>query len=354
MTYFIKNGNIFRPTDESHLDIHNEMPAGNYVIKVDANGIMYFEIVDNFEFKSKRYGSNEQNTNRILSTFLSRENSTGVVLTGEKGSGKSLLAKTVCMEAAEQGITTIIINAAYRGDGFNTLIQQIEQPAIVLFDEFEKVYDREEQEDLLTLFDGVFPSKKLFIITCNDKWRIDDHMRNRPGRVFYMIQFYGIEPEFIKEYCEDNLKNKSHIKKICNISTLFSQFNFDMLKALVEEMNRYDETPEQALKILNVRPEFSADATYTVELKCKGKILNNDERFGIPKEWMGNPLKKAFELNHYTDKTFKKVIYSKFTVDDIVEVDSSSGSFSFENASGNELKLTKVMMTKAADYFDMF
>ncbi|HRZ82907.1 MAG TPA: hypothetical protein P5069_10620, partial [Candidatus Hydrogenedentes bacterium] len=45
-------------------------------------------------------------------------------------------------------------------EAFNTFMQAIEQPLVVLFDEFEKVYDDQEQQALLTLLDGVYPSNK--------------------------------------------------------------------------------------------------------------------------------------------------------------------------------------------------
>ena len=165
---------------------------------------------------------------------MDRDASTGVMLTGEKGSGKTLLAKNVSFEAAKQGIPTIIINAAWCGDAFNSLIQSIEQPAIILFDEFEKVYDKDDQQQILTLLDGVFPSKKLFVLTCNDKWRVDVHMRNRPGRIYYMLDFAGLDHDFIRDYCADNLKAQEHTEAVCKISSLFDEFNFDMLKALID------------------------------------------------------------------------------------------------------------------------
>jgi SpoVK/Ycf46/Vps4 family AAA+-type ATPase len=203
----------------------------------------------------------------MISTFMSRDKSTGVLLTGEKGSGKTMLSKNICNELASKcGVPTIVINAPWHGDKFNTLIQSIQQPCVVLFDEFEKVYDSEQQQSMLTLLDGIYSSKKLFVLTCNDKWRIDTHMRNRPGRIFYYMNFKGLDENFIREYCQDNLNNKEHIDKLVNIASVFSAFNFDMLKATVEEMNRYDETPAQALTLLNVKAEFDSGTQYEVEV----------------------------------------------------------------------------------------
>ncbi len=355
MTYFLRSGTTFRPSDEANLDLHTELPAGNYIIKEDQFGNMFFESVDSFEFNTKRYGDNTKNTNRIISTFMKREASTGVMLTGEKGSGKSLLAKTISIEAAKMGIPTLIINSAWHGDKFNKFIQDIEQPCIVLFDEFEKVYDSDEQESMLTLLDGVFPSKKLFLLTCNDKWRVDQHMRNRPGRIFYMIDFKGLSMDFIREYCDDNLVNKTHIEKICNIASLFAQFNFDMLKALVEEMNRYDETPEDALAILNVKPEFDDGNKFTVDLKIVGKTIvkDNEER-----EWKGNPLQQPVRLEFMEllkdsdGDEYKDWETETFTHANLVKIDPNSGKFHFKK--GDATLVLSRKKEKSFSYYDAF
>lgn len=113
-------------------------------------------------------------------------------------------------------------------------------------------------------------------------------MRNRPGRIFYMLDFKGLEVDFIREYCEDQLRDRKQIDNVCKISTLFSQFNFDMLKALVEEMNRYGESAQEAMKMLNAKPEFSESVKYDVQVVVKGKSLTNDNI--SPVKWRGNPL----------------------------------------------------------------
>jgi hypothetical protein len=264
------------------------------------------------------------------------------MLNGEKGSGKTLLAKQLSIDAATQGIPTIIINEAWTGDKFNKFLQDIEQPCVVLFDEFEKVYDSQDQERALTLLDGVFPSKKLFVITCNDKWRVNEHMRNRPGRIYYMLDFKGLEAGFITEYCEDVLINKTHIEKICSIATLFEQFNFDMLKALVEEMNRYDESPQDALKMLNAKPEFNNSSKFDIQLFIQGVEMKRPELQNIT--WHGNPLAQPIHVDYDTDPdgddsdTYQTEL---FTPNDIKKVDAQNGSFNYLNGAGNLLVLTR-------------
>ena len=366
MTYFLKNGNTFRVSAKEALDLHEALPAGNYIIKENPmSGELFLEHILDFEIKGKTYGDHMTNCKRILSTFNDRPATTGVMLTGEKGSGKSLLAKAVSIEGAKNGIPTIVINAPWHGDKFNSFIQTIDQPCIVLFDEFEKVYDSQEQEAILTLLDGVFPSKKLFMLTCNDKWRVDSHMRNRPGRIYYMIDYKGLDMTFIVEYCEDNLENKTYIQKICSIASLFNEFNFDMLKALVEEMNRYNEAPEQALKMLNAKPEFDDGNKYTTALTIKGVPI--EQKHLETREWKGNPLQSKINLSFkvsdsgavWTDKDENDEEAdwnwdeAMFNPSEIQKIDPQSGTFIFMNKDGIALTLTKVK-EKNFHYYDAF
>jgi len=328
--YFLKSGNTFRVTSKEALDMHEYLPAGNYVIKEDQFGNLFLESIDDFEFKGKRYGDNIRNADRIISTFLDRPASTGVLLTGEKGSGKTLLAKNVCMQAKKQSsIPTIVINAPWAGDKFSSFLQSIEQPCI---------------------------------LTCNDKWRIDHHMRNRPGRIFYMMDFKGLDSDFIREYCMDNLNDKKHIEKICNIAVLFNQFNFDMLKALVEEMNRYNENPEEALRMLNIKPEFDSGNRYEVKVILDGEEL--DEKILETKHWEGNPLQNKINIDYRAydevgvqngDEVVHDFDWERlyFTQTDLKKIDPQTGKFVFTNIEGQTLTLTKVK-EKQYNYYGAF
>lgn len=343
MSYFIKNGNTFKVADKDSLDIQETLPVANYIIKQDQFGNFFLETVDSFEFKGKKYGDNDRNRDRIFNTFMSRAAATGVMLTGEKGSGKTLLAKTLAIKCAEEGVPCILINQPWRGEAFNSLLQDISQPCMVLFDEFEKIYDSDEQEEMLTLLDGVFPSKKLFVITCNDKWRVNQHMRNRPGRIFYSLDFKGLDTDFITEYCHDNLDNLDHIDGVVTMGSLFSEFNFDMLKALVEEMNRYKETAQEAMKMLNAKPEFDEGSKYKVTVvPVGGQPL---DKFDGGEYWEGNPLmqRRNWEYGYdpEPDNDDGDWYNMRFSSRDLKKVDAKEGKFIFVNGAGDQLVLVR-------------
>jgi len=358
MTCYLRDGDMFSPANEASLNMHDKLPPGNYIIKQNPQThAFYFVKIEDFEFKGKIYGDTSRNVDRILQTFFSRPNATGVMLSGEKGSGKSLLSKLLSIEAATQhGVPTIVINNAWTGDDFLALIQGINQPCIVLFDEFEKVYQEyRKQESILTLFDGVFPSKKLFILTINDVQRLDSHMLNRPGRMYYAIDYSGLDPQFVAEYCRDNLKNQAHSDEVGKIASIFAKFNFDMLKALVEEMNRYNEAPYDALKLLNIKPQTDQGGVYAVELSREGKVIEKVQT----KQWRGSPLSQQrfqiiissddneYEYDDYDDEDETgptgHTSPASFTVNDLVEVDRINGKrFIYKNAKGYEVVFTLI------------
>lgn len=338
MSYYFRKGNTYFQAAEKAVDLTDTLPTGTYTVKKDPNsGTLYFEIVDDLTIPAKRYGTLDKDAKRIINTFIDRPASTGVLLSGEKGSGKTLLAKTLSVFLMEQNIVTIIINTALSGEDFNCFIQELKQPALILFDEFEKVYDREEQQEVLTLLDGVYPTKKLFVLTCNDKYRVDEHMKNRPGRLFYSMEFSGLEKDFIREYAEENLNDTAKLDGIITISALFPKFNFDMLKALVEEMNRYNESAQEAVRMLNTKPDTGHAARYKVS------VNSADER--VPdswfvKSWAGNPLGTvAIVAEGPGEEDYYEFF---FTNSDLKRIDGESGKFLFKDENGTELTLERV------------
>jgi hypothetical protein len=185
-------------------------------------------------------------------------------------------------------------------------------------------------------------------------------MRNRPGRIFYSLDFKGLEQDFIIEYCEDNLNNKTHIQGVCRVAAMFDQFNFDMLKALVEEMNRYNESPSESMKMLNAKPEFGGDSKYKVTLQVKGLDIPTDV---IEQEtWTGNPLTNRVSIDYkvYEDTPVAEGEErewnwedARFGQEDLKQIDPTAGKFVFINAAGDRVTLNRVK-EKTFHYYDAF
>lgn len=346
MTYFVNSGTKWKPYPEAAIELQKALPGGNYAIRKDPFDSLYFDTLAPFTVPSKLYGDVTTHTQRVITTFLDRAGSTGVLLSGEQGSGKTLLAKNISYTLAKQGVPTIIIAQPWHGEMFNALIQSISQPCVIMFDEFEKVYKRDEQVHLLTLLDGVFSSKKLFLLTCNDECAIDARMKNRPGRIFYLLRYKGLPRAAIIEYCEENLDNKAHVEAVASAAAVFNEFNFDMLKALVEDMNRYGEHPAKVLELLNASPRDDASSgRYSIRLFIDEKEITGDDL--ITTALFSHPLATEFdvafyevdnnlppELSHLQESvTGKKPKYSseiEFEPEDFAKHDHKTGEFIFK------------------------
>ena len=335
MSYYLKDGEILWPTEQGVYDVRSKLPVGTYTVGNHPMKGWYLKPMDEFKVKGKIYGNTTARAERILNTFHKRPNATGVLSVGEKGSGKTMLTKLTSEKAAEQGIPTIVINTPFTGDSFNLFIQSIDEPCVVIFDEFEKVFDAEQQEAILTLLDGVYPSKKLFMLTANDKYRVNAMMRNRPGRIFYFLEYKGLDAAFIEEYCNDNLINKVHIPQICRMTLLFDSFNFDMLAALVEEMNRYEESPKQAMEMLNAKPYDAGSIRHNVEVTVGGKAVKPDNMY--PSQIRGNPIAQEemeFHITTYANEEAEEncdgeQINLEVTPSHLKKIDPVAGIFTY-------------------------
>lgn len=340
---FVKKGSEFFIQGPDERDIYETLPAQIYTVHTSMTVGYYLSIADPFELPKRVYGDTMVKADRIVNTFQVRPRSTGVLLAGEKGSGKTLLSKVICNKAIAAGMPVLLITSPHRGDSFLSFLEEIKQDCVILFDEFEKVYPtKEEQAPLLTIFDGIFSNKKLFLLTVNDTGFVTGPMKNRPGRIFYNINFQGLDSDFIQEYCEENLEDKTKIPQIHMLGTLFRAFSFDMLQAIVEELNRYGENPADLLDILNTKPESGGSKSYNVELTVQGVLVAQDRLYDP--RWDGNPLIRSPYIEYKVDPADDDVPdrTAIFTVAELVKMNVPLGVYSYKNADGDTLTLTRV------------
>jgi hypothetical protein len=241
------------------------LPVVTYALEQDTlSGQLYLMTVAPFTVPSKLYGSTTADATRILRTFQDRARITGVLLSGDKGSGKTVLAQQISLLAAQQGLATILVGRMVPGQLLAPFLQALPTPAVVLFDEFEKVYGETSQQDtLLSLLDGTMGARALLVFTVNVLRDLTPYLLNRPGRIFYHLRFAGLTEAFVREYVADVLRDPTQIDAVVAVASRFPACSFDILKALCEEVNRYGEDPIEAVRYLNADLE-QEDAHYLV------------------------------------------------------------------------------------------
>jgi hypothetical protein len=262
---YIKTNRQVRLTD-SNVESFDLLPKGTYLTKFDAPNNCYFlELTEDFTIPNKLYGNSDMLSNRYVKTFTEGSKNMGILLTGLKGTGKSLTAK---LTALKSNIPVILITEEFTGEEFKSFLNSIKQEVVVFIDEFEKVYvENDSQQSLLSLLDGIFEGKKLFIFTSNMKDRINQYMLNRPGRIRYLAEYDSLDETVITEVIEDTLVDKTQTEDLLSVLDVLGIVSMDVLVGLISEMNSYNEGAKEAIKYLNIRPE---DSQYSVVIIIDG------------------------------------------------------------------------------------
>lgn len=250
----INTGNIYRIYDNS-MKTYDSLPARAYTVCFDKQTGFYLEGYSDIEIKEKTYGVHESKVTKVLNAFKQFNRNLGVILSGDKGIGKSLFSKMLAKSAIEQGIPLLVVNTYY--PGIADYLDSIEQEVMILFDEFDKTFVSKEQgpspqAEMLTLFDGIAQGKKLFVVTCNNLRGLNDYLVNRPGRFHYHFAFnYPTDAE-ITEYLQDKLQEQ-YYKEITKVISFAHKINlnYDCLRAIAFELNCGDPF-EEVIKDLNI------------------------------------------------------------------------------------------------------
>ena len=266
--FFQQPGAITIAPDFSGIAL-DRVPAGYYRIGFNREiGQFYLANVDPLQVADKIYGNLLKHLPRIEEAFANQtDKPLSILLEGLKGSGKSLLMKTLAKRFVENedGIV-LMCNIAFTGDDYFEFLQKITQKKIVLMDEFDKVYkEKEDRNKILTLLDGNFASHTMFILTMNAGIASGnfEFFHNRPGRVMFNIKFKGVPLDVIEAYTRDHLTDLSKLVDIMQLVKRFTDFNMDMLSKLINEINHCaDLTVEEVTEYLNVKPDLTLDDVY--------------------------------------------------------------------------------------------
>ena len=243
-------GNLLVP--QQAVQAVDVLPQGTYYVRFNPQIGYYLEKVEDFELPSKIYGDTNV-VNRWLVSYHANQRNTGIILTGVKGSGKTLLSKKC---AIDSGLPIIIIDTPYDDSDFVSFITNPELGDVCVFvDEFEKVFEEESSVNtLLTILDGTFNTHNLFIFTCNQMYA-NEYLINRPSRIRYRMHFESLPEEVIDEVIADLLQHKEYIESIKSVLFTVRVVTFDLLITLIKEVDLFNEPATIVASYLNIIPE---------------------------------------------------------------------------------------------------
>lgn len=240
---FIKVGDriVFKPTTDG-LDYELE-PGKVYTLEVDKwSDEISFKLAPDFSMPSKIYETDEDKrfVSKVLNYYNKSENgTTGVMLSGLKGSGKTVTAKNIALQS---NLPIILIDKGFRPSFLIKLFNKMsETEACFLFDEIDKLGEDYDDDYLLKILDGANSSgKKLMLCTCNDADDINEYLVDRCSRIRYWREFDELSASMIQNILEDKLNDKEEIKPLTDfIIENFAVVSFDNIASFVDEVNEY-------------------------------------------------------------------------------------------------------------------
>ena len=252
MSEFVKVGNkiINKPVGFDYDLIDGKI----YNLKYDRYGVgAYFEEDGTLNLPKKVYSTLNDKI------FISRVNryfnntdklSTGVMLSGIKGTGKTVMAKVI---ASNSKLPVIVVDEDFPTSQINDFFRKFTHPVAVIFDEVDKRWDTEE---LLGWLDGVQTNaKKLVLFTCNNEDRVSNYLKDRCSRVRYTRHFDANDnARFLKEILKDKGITEDKIEETYDfIVNNFRLLSIDNILSFIDEKLMFsDLTNEQILKDLNI------------------------------------------------------------------------------------------------------
>ena len=270
----VQSGTMFMIYDDS-VKTYDKLPVGAYEVGCGKMTGFFLKTRNDFKVTEKVYGNHSEKVDKVLKSFQLADRNFGLILSGQKGIGKSMFMRVLAERAGNLGYPVIVVNGYI--PGIDSFLGSIEQEVIVLFDEFEKTFRQDDdhhepQEEMLSLFDGTDGGKKLFIITCNEVRKLNTYLLNRPGRFHYHFEILPPSGEEVKEYMIDKLDHAywDQIDKVVSLANSI-YMTYDYLRAIAFELNQ-GYTLDEALADLNIA---RAQAEFNITVTVHGGIEYN-------------------------------------------------------------------------------
>lgn len=252
--HIVESGKRYRIFNNA-ITTYDQLPPKTYRVDYDPE-TRIFSLLETHDFEipeTKIYGQHLDKVKKVLNSMDKMNRNLGVILSGDKGIGKSLFSKCLGLKARKKGIPVILVNEYH--EGIANFLEEIEQTVMILFDEYDKTFDEKKhncQAEMLSLFDGVSAGKKLFVITCNEIQSLSQYLINRPGRFHYHFRFLYPTADEIRDYMEDKL-DKQYYDEIENVIafSVRMNLNYDCLRSIAFELNNGLKF-QQAINDLNI------------------------------------------------------------------------------------------------------
>ena len=231
---WLQSNNTYKKV-EGDFSTVDTVPVGIYNIGLSISGWYLEKYADKFTFNYKMYGLQTEFCEHVLKTYKNTKGNFGIMLTGTKGTGKTVTAKTLANDfnlpviiVKDMGETNQAMIEFFGGFNFD---------CVLFFDEFEKNFS-EKDSTILQIMDGVYSSeyRKIFLLTTNEM-SINENMVGRPSRIRYVRRFGNLDLKTVEEYLDDALEVPEARQELIDFIDTLTISTIDILKTIVNEVN---------------------------------------------------------------------------------------------------------------------
>ena len=269
---FIKLGENIVPKPEG---TDYELINGKVYDLMEESGVgVYLKETKDFEFP-KNYSLSDEDL-RFIKKSINAFNrttkmTTGVMLSGIKGSGKTLMAKYI---AKQTKLPIVVVDPRVYALDVEVFFSKTDTPCCIIFDEIDKQWNTSK---LLSFLDGVKPTcKKLVICTCNKEDDIDAYLNDRCSRIRYKKRFTSLDKTAAFAVINEVINNKA--KAEAATEYLFAKaklISYDNTAIFAEEIrNNPNESFDSIFSDLNIST-IDENKQNTTQSKSKNVIENS-------------------------------------------------------------------------------
>lgn len=310
-----RHDNTYLPSSDSAAT--KLLPPGIYNFQAMPDRWWLERTASRFVFPYKIYGSQDAIIDRIKHAWATLPGNIGVLLNGLKGTGKTITAQQIVNWAIDEGM--VVLNAQ-RPVPLAMIMDKVEQPMLILYDEFEKTHDEKQhqgaQQQMLSAMDGLSRGlhRRLFVFTTNTR-AVNENFIDRPSRIRYHWEFGRMAIDVIEALLDDLLDFELVHLRSEVISYLNSRevLTFDVAKAVIMECNAFRQGPETFKACMNLTER--APTAYKLEIvHSDGRLTNIASYFrSTSSQWLAALLSKSGQqryLNENVANDFAQTIHS--------------------------------------------
>ncbi|MGN7965292.1 AAA family ATPase [Microbacterium sp. 22179] len=308
---YIETGGHVRVYDDA-VRTHQAFPLGTYRVSFTSKEGFSLVRIDDLTVGAERiYGGRDRKVAKIFRSYALSDRSLGVMLSGDKGIGKSLFLRMVAEAAREQGLPVVVVSEDH--DGIVEFLDSLDE-CLIVFDEFEKIFPAgrrgitdglNRQNQFLSLFDGLSSVKRVYCLSVNAIADVSTYLVNRPGRFHYHLRFDYPGPDEVRQYLLDQAPN-AHPDEIENVA-LFSRrarLNYDHLRAIAFELQQPDTLFAEIVDDLNIKSV--EPGTYRIEARFPdGKVWFDEVEMNL---FERGDVGRTFELRNGTRSLFASFV----------------------------------------------